>query len=441
MSDDQRMTGGGEALSRRRMLAQLGAGAAGATMGLAGADAPGADELPRPRKASPAVLNVRDFGATGDGKTDDTKAFRKALDLAGGGGDLVHVPRGNYLIEGRLSVPKDVVLEGVFRAPQTRTQNRGSCLLAVADRGKPDAEPFITLGQNGTLHGLTIYYPRQTSVTDPSPYPWTIRQAGDNASIIDVLIVNPWMAVDCATITGGRHYIRGLYAQPLHRGLRIDNCYDVGRVADVHFWPFWNSGKEAMQFLQKEAIAFEIGRTDWQYMSHCFCIWYRVGFRLFAGKGGPGNALIVNSGSDIGPTAVRVEAVQPHAGVSFVNGQFMSGIEVEPTNAGPVKFTSCGFWPNDKIDSHAVLRGRGQTTFSGCHFTGWDGLGKGSPAIDARSGGLTVSACDFMETGKQQVRIGPDVEAAVVVGNRCRGGVKIGNKAKDRAEIGLNVGA
>lgn len=46
-----------------------------------------------------AALNVRDFGATGDGQTKDTAAVQKALDacVAAGGGTVV-VPGGVYLI-------------------------------------------------------------------------------------------------------------------------------------------------------------------------------------------------------------------------------------------------------------------------------------------------------------------------------------------------------
>src|SRR5258708_574186 len=46
-----------------------------------------------------ATYNVRDFGATGDGKTKDTRAFQKALDTcAVNGGGEVLVPGGTYLI-------------------------------------------------------------------------------------------------------------------------------------------------------------------------------------------------------------------------------------------------------------------------------------------------------------------------------------------------------
>src|SRR5882672_10538481 len=44
------------------------------------------------------TLNVRDFGATGDGKTKDTAAIQQAIDRAHvlGGGEVV-VPPGDYL--------------------------------------------------------------------------------------------------------------------------------------------------------------------------------------------------------------------------------------------------------------------------------------------------------------------------------------------------------
>ncbi len=41
-------------------------------------------------------LNVRDFGAVGDGAADDTAAFQKALDAAAEGRAIVRVPAGAY---------------------------------------------------------------------------------------------------------------------------------------------------------------------------------------------------------------------------------------------------------------------------------------------------------------------------------------------------------
>jgi hypothetical protein len=286
-------------------------------------------------------LNVRNFGAAGDGKQDDTPAFEAALKAAAqAGGNVVRVPRGNYLIQGTLDVPENAVLEGYFRAPTARTQTRGSTLLAVAGAGNPEGQPFITLHQNSMLSGLTIFYPGQKQTNPPVPYPWTIRGIGDNCSLVDLLLVNPYQAVDFGTHPAGRHCIRGLYAQALYRGLLIDQCYDVGRVTDVHFWPFWGGWEGDLgQFTREQGIAFVIGRTDWEYLTNCFCIGYKLGFQFVRTKAGAPNAVLTQCGSDIGPTAVRVESVQDHAGISFVNGQFMAGIEIAESNNWPCSTT------------------------------------------------------------------------------------------------------
>lgn len=427
-------------ISRRRLLRNATLATALGSLGAAATTTVRAADASTKTRAT-AGLNVRDFGAVGDGKADDTAAFTAAMKEAGdAGGDLVFVPRGNYLIKGTLDVPENVTLEGIFRVPTARTQNRGSCLLAVAGAGSAEGTPFITLHQNSTLHGLTIFYPEQKQANPPTPYPWTVRGDGDNCSLIDVLLVNPYQAVDFGTRAAGRHLIRGLYAQPLYRGIFIDQCFDVGRVEDVHLWPFWGGWEGGLgKFTREQGIAFIIGRTDWEYLFNCFCIGFNIGFQFIKTKAGMANAVLTQCGSDIGPTAVRVENVQDHAGISFVNGQFMAGIEVKETNRGPVKFTACGFWGIPTTDSHAVLEGRGHTTFNGCHFASWGKKNADAPCIYAKRGGLTVTACDFADRGKAQVTIEQEVEAALVFGNRLRGKDRVTNLAGDRAQIALNL--
>lgn len=49
--------------------------------------------------------NVRDYGARGDGSTDDTEAIQDAVDVAyARGGGTVYVPAGTYMIDGERSV-------------------------------------------------------------------------------------------------------------------------------------------------------------------------------------------------------------------------------------------------------------------------------------------------------------------------------------------------
>lgn len=440
-------------LTRRAAFSRAGAWATGVAGGAFGAEllfarsAMAANEPPRP-----GVLNVRDFGAAGDGTADDTAAFQKAIDAAfDQGGNIVFAPTGKYLFEGVLHLKKNVVLEGVFRAPVARVDQGGTTLLAKAGKGDESGAPFITFDHNATLKGVSIFYPDQ-EIENIVPYPWTLMGNGDNMSVIDVLIVNPWQAVNLTV--AGRHFISGLYAHPLKTGILIDACYDVGRIENVHFWPFWADDLRLHAFTSNNLEAFVIGKTDWEYMSNCFTIFPKVGFRFIETKAGQGNVVLTTCGSDVGPLAVQVDACMPGAGITFVNGQFMSTVHIAETNRGTVKFTGCGFWGTDQRGAtrmgfpdgatrrHAVLRGNGHTTFNGCHFYGWDQFREGDACIHAHDGGLTVTACEFMEEWPSII-LEEKVEAAIVTSNRFNDKApEIVNRMNpERCQIGFNVRA
>ncbi len=64
------------------------------------------------------VLNVKDYGAIGDGKADDTLALQRALDAGGNGHRIIYLPTGTYLISDTLRWPapaKHLVMQGQSR--------------------------------------------------------------------------------------------------------------------------------------------------------------------------------------------------------------------------------------------------------------------------------------------------------------------------------------
>lgn len=66
---------------------------------------------PDPREAG--FFNIRDFGAVGDGRTDDTDAFRSAMAyIASRNGGTVRVPDGEYIVSGPIALPSGITLEG-----------------------------------------------------------------------------------------------------------------------------------------------------------------------------------------------------------------------------------------------------------------------------------------------------------------------------------------
>jgi hypothetical protein len=400
---------------------------------------------PLAEKPPPAALNVRDFGAVGDGKADDTAAFQKALDQAGeDGGGIVYAPRGNYRIASHLVLPDDVTLQGVFTVPTAWTQMRGTTLLAEESKGREDGPPFVMLGRTGTLKGLTIFYPGQEE-KNIQPYPWCVAcSGGDNPSIVEVLMVNPYKAVDFATRNSGRHFIRNLYGQPLRIGISVDKCYDVGRIENVHFWPFWGwDGKPAIQeYMRKNAVSFIFGRTDWEYVLNTFSFGYRIGYQFLATKDGSCNGNFLGIGADATNIAVQVDQCQG-IGLLITNGEFVSFLDPDPTevviapsNTGLVQFNNCAFWgPADRI---ASLGGTGTSSFSQCHFMHWDSRRQGHEAIDCQAGSLTVSGCRF-STDAPGIRLGPQVRTAAIFGNTFGSGVQVIDDSTGDVQVGLNV--
>lgn len=73
--------------------------------------------------------DVKQFGATGDGQTDDTAAIQRALDAAGKAGGTVFLPPGIYA-SGMLTVPSEVTLQA---APTWAYRRPGHTVLRLRD--------------------------------------------------------------------------------------------------------------------------------------------------------------------------------------------------------------------------------------------------------------------------------------------------------------------
>ncbi len=392
----------------------------------------------------PSQVDVRDYGAKGDGVTDDTQAFTDAMAAVAEKGGTVSVPVGNYLIKTHLSIPSKVTLEGVWKIPTAFAQMTGSTLLAVEGAGSETGTPFITIGMNSAFKGMIVYYPDQKP-EKIVPYPWCIACAGgDNSSIIDCLLVNPYQGVDFGSKASGRHYIRNLYGQPLRRGIYVDNCFDVGRIENVHFWPFWKWDEESgiRDWLWKNGEAMIFARTDWEYVFNFFCFGYGIGMRFIAGKDGPCNGNFLGCGVDAAEIAVLVEETQP-PGLLFTNGEFVSfagekpcEIVVKDTHTGVVQFSNCSYWGSS--DQIARIAGTGQVSFNGCNFLGWDRKANKIPAIELFGGDLIVNGCNFRGAGPQVALRGKS-RSAVVTSNRFGGPLAIANPVNAQLEAGFNV--
>ncbi|MCS7089818.1 MAG: glycosyl hydrolase family 28-related protein [Verrucomicrobiota bacterium] len=398
------------------------------------------------------ILNVLEFGAIPDGRTDNTAAFQRALDAAGQrGGGVVYAPRGNYRFAGSLRVPPAVTLRGVWESVPAHNGIRdrglpkptddGTTFLVTGGAGSEAEPPFITLNHNSTLKGVVIYYPDQNPESEPRVYPWTIAMRGKNPAVLAVELLNPYQAIDASQ--NERHLIRDVHGQPLRRGIYVDAIYDVGRIENVHFNPWWSLRPQVRAWQQAHGEAFIFGRSDWQYVFNTFCFGYHVGYRFVATSNGVCNGNFLGIGADDCWTAVVVDQSAPY-GLLISNGEFVSFhgpdptmVRVEPRHTGAVRFVNCAFWgPCNQI---ARVAGDGTVGFSDCTFVQWDRQNEGRPALVFESGNALVRGCEF-QADKLQVRLGAGVRRAVITGNLVRGKVRIEAPERPGVVVRDNVG-
>ncbi|GJD05036.1 lysM domain-containing protein [Colletotrichum higginsianum] len=100
-------------------------------------------ERPKPQYEGRSVgdfLHVKDFGARGDGVTDDTAAFQRAVDSSQG--KILFVDAGSYILTGTVTVPAGVKMVGetwsqlVARGPAFSDETKPTVMLRVGRPGQ-----------------------------------------------------------------------------------------------------------------------------------------------------------------------------------------------------------------------------------------------------------------------------------------------------------------
>lgn len=100
---------------------------------------------------SPLVVNVRDKGAKGDGRTDDTESIQAAIDEVGGTGGTVLVPAGTYMVD---AVKKKNRL--VLKSDMTLKLASGAVLKVIPNDSRKYALLTISDVSNVTVVGGTL---------------------------------------------------------------------------------------------------------------------------------------------------------------------------------------------------------------------------------------------------------------------------------------------
>jgi Pectate lyase superfamily protein len=398
-------------------------------------------------------VDASSAGIVGDGKTDNTAAVQTALDALGhAGGGTLQLGNGNFLFRGHLNIPAGVCLQGTWQSVPSHPGIRdkgfpvptegGTTLLVTEGRGSEAGSPFISMTNNCTLKGVVIYYPDQKPDETPAAYPYAISMHENNAAVLGVELVNPYNGINASG--AHRHLIRDVQGQPIRRGIYVDAIYDIGRIENVHFNPWWCWKGVVKQFQLQHGQAFIFGRADWEYVYNTFCFGYNQGYNFIETSTGSCNGNFLGIGADDCWTAVQVDQSAVY-GLLITNGEFTAFEGPNPTivrvvaaNEGAVRFVNCAYW--GYRNRTADVAGKGIVGFSDCTFASWDKKvhGRADAEIRATGGTLLVRGCSFINK-RPQVDLEPGVQRAIIADNVFGSPVEIQNHSKGQVAIHDNL--
>ena len=233
--------------------------------------------------------HVRDYGAVGDGVTNDAPAIQAAInDLKTKGGGTLSFGPHVYRI-GSAIVLADATI---------RLQGAG-----FTEGPSPAQGTWLTIDATGfTPFTFTGIYTRGAAVRDIAVA--QIHTAALNAAWAPVDYDFVFRVEDClggvdfdnvflSNITrgiyarnSGRLDIRRLRGQVLRTGVEIDQCLDIPRIHSVHFWPFWTSDNNIIRWSQANGDALVFRRCDGVFIDQAFVLGYRSMFRFTSSASG-----------------------------------------------------------------------------------------------------------------------------------------------------------
>jgi len=282
---------------------------------------------------------VRDFGAIGDGATDDRAAIQAAIDTQ----MRVYVPKGTYRLGSALNC--------YYQGQIIYGDGRNNSIFLVDDLNY-DFNLAVTgvlvfaPGEPGpTLRDLGIEFIQPVTSNRGSliNYPPAIyAQAVPRFTIQDCRITQGMTGIDMRLNSGGAT-IDGMEMSCYNYGVRIDGALDTVRIQRLQYWPFEIAGTANEPiFFDSTNRGIESGRCDDLKINSC---------------------LFINGG-------IQVDLISTASGTTF------------------------GAITDTDFDNTASYQQAGGTmTIMGCYFT----IGNGSynPITLGGNGILRVSSCEF----------------------------------------------
>lgn len=337
--------------------------------------------------AAPCMVgrNVRDFGAKGDGVTDDTAAFNRATQASdpwsASLAKLISVPAGRYRIDGTVYIRKGQHLHGDgeptvidARRAKGRTFVLGSGIVA----GKAQQDPGGAPVQISDLQTLGSAPSEPLIFTDAQGF--AMRRLFLSAVGTGI------------HVTGADGLITDILVDQALNGIVLDACQNIN-ISNL------------ITYLANYAITMKTGTHDTTITAAQFCYSKYAALLLFEG-------------------AQAIQNVRVSASSFTMNQQFdtfIGYVHCRAINA-ELAFDNCSFrnWPGYAIDQAAGANAR--FSFANCQFDGratstqYNGADSSKGISTGASGQFRFVECEFRHLHGEIVRARPGLESLTMVG-------------------------
>ncbi|WP_149538567.1 glycosyl hydrolase family 28-related protein [Siccirubricoccus phaeus] len=256
--------------------------------------------------------HVRDYGARGDGTTNDAPAIQAAVnDLKTKGGGTLYFGPKVYRIASAITVSDATIRFQGAGFTEGPGPGQGTWLQIAAT----GFTPFTFTGVSTRGAAVSDIAVRQNH-TNPINASWTpnafdyvfrVEDCLGGVDFDNVFLCAINKGIYCRN--SGRLDIRRLRGQIFTAGVEIDECFDVPRIHNLHFWTFLTADNNVVRWQQANGDAMIFRRVDGVFIDQAFVLGYRSMFRFASSTAGNTTKFYIGQAyADFVKYAVLVEA-------------------------------------------------------------------------------------------------------------------------------------